>query len=280
MTGLSVAEHSFDLVEIEKFVGESFLDTLVGLQIAQANKIEKEKAENTKTQISLPMTKEGKFFSGVMNRKPSANNRSTASSKNIKVAPNSKKPSDFSYAVANDGKKKTKNVVTTHVALGQVNKPKTSVVDLSQQISTDEEVRKVTDRSLPIVLQQLRTIDEFARMVTPLADGLAVSKNILSPKQFDRIFNVIIDPDDFEIDYNETISTPQGQEALNQLIALGDVIQASNNDITNQRTSNVKEIDVANRSTQENIFMFRDRDKTFGDAVFEKYFVVIETVGL
>jgi hypothetical protein len=147
-------------------------------------------------------------------------------------------------------------------------KPTTATVatdakKLSKPPVLTEEVVKVVNRDIPLVIQQFTTLDEFTRMITPLAESLLVTKRILTPKQFDRVFSVIFDPDDFEIDYDATISTPQGRETLNQLITRGDVITFAQNDAPGSSASTKLRV--------------RGRDKTAGDVTLERYFVVIES---
>lgn len=148
----------------------------------------------------------------------------------------------------------------------------------------------VSHRNAPVVLHGLRTISNLAHMVTPLADPLAVSKRIVSPKQFDRVFNVIIDPDEFEIDYDKTVKTPHGKQALEQMIQKGDIIPETENyflrnlitrsAITDLQTNPLGRPFVQNRAAPNHaLYRFRDRDKNQGDLAFEKYFVTIETYG-
>lgn len=271
MTGLSVSEHSFEMIEARKFVDEDFAEMLAALQLSETNNRAKNKAD----QSGPVQTKEGRFFSApvkVTATRAASVGKQTSTQVKIEPKQGMKKPSDHAYAVADVSTSK-KDDRSTRVVTARTS------VDREKLPTVDTEIQRVTDGSLPVVLQQFKTLDEFTRMVTPLANGLEVSKKMLSPKQFDRVFTIVVDPDDFEIDYDETMSTPQGRDALNQLISLGDVVHATDNDIAQQRRSTTKIMSIANRSTKENTYKFRDRNKTSGDAVFEKYFVVIETLG-
>jgi hypothetical protein len=104
------------------------------------------------------------------------------------------------------------------------------------------------------------TISYASNVVTNMSDPVALSNRLLFPKQFDRIFNVIIDPDAFEIDVAQTCATKQGTQALEQAVAGNDVTVSI--DLTN----------VANYS-------YAERKRNGGDLRMEKYFVTIETYG-
>lgn len=156
--------------------------------------------------------------------------------------------------------------------------------------SLTSNLSSVSHRSAPVVLHGLRTISNLAHMVTPLADPLAVSKRIVSPKQFDRVFNVIVDPDEFEVDYDKTVKTPHGKQALQQMIQKGDIVPetenyflrnlVTRNAVTNLQVNPLGRQFIQNRSAPNHaLFRFRDRDKNQGDLAFEKYFVTIETYG-
>jgi hypothetical protein len=87
-------------------------------------------------------------------------------------------------------------------------------------------------------------------MLSTYSDGLAVSRKMLTPKLFDRVLHVIVDPDDFVVDQDKTLRTPQGRELLNQLIGVNELIRVGDE--------------------------VRSRDKGAGDSSFDKYFVTIE----
>jgi hypothetical protein len=155
----------------------------------------------------------------------------------------------------------------------------------------------VSHRNVPVMLHGLRTISNFSHMLTPLADPSSMSKRIMSPKQFDRVFNVVVDPDEFEIDYEKTIRTPHGKQALEQMIKKGDIIPTTENHAPGSfaRYSQFARYITAAGGLQRNptgrafvqnraapnhaLYRFRDRDKNQGDFAFEKYFVTVETYG-
>lgn len=93
------------------------------------------------------------------------------------------------------------------------------------------------------------------------------AKKILKPKMFDRVFNVFVDPDDFEIDQQETIRTDSGKDMLESLFSSGKVVE-----IVGQSTQRSTQV---NFSSQLKII---DKNPQENDAIFEKYFVTLETV--
>lgn len=125
----------------------------------------------------------------------------------------------------------------------------------------------ITDKGLTAAVHGLKVISNLANMVTPLADTATITKKYVAPKLFDRVFNVVIDPDDFEIDYDKTVKGPYGKQAFEQLMKNGEISTQ-----LMQNTSNV----ITSMNDQ---FKFRDRMHTQGDLVFEKYFITVETYG-
>lgn len=87
---------------------------------------------------------------------------------------------------------------------------------------------------------------------------------IIQPKKFDRVFNVIFDPE-FEIDVEKTNSTTLGRNSLKRLVDEGDIVLRFQN--PSDITSSTKPIYV-------------DRDKEFHDMSVESFFVVLESHGL
>lgn len=113
----------------------------------------------------------------------------------------------------------------------------------------------------------LKTINSFSSMVTSVSDGTTVVKRFMSPKQFDRVFNIIVDPDEFEVDVVKTMASPLGKDALAQLIQQGKVVT-----LDKQFTlrPDVEVFDLEQ-------YKFIEKDKNESDLTFDKYFVVVET---
>lgn len=95
-------------------------------------------------------------------------------------------------------------------------------------------------------------------------------KRLLQPKQFDRVFHLFIDPDDFEIDVKKTTKSPYGTLTLQTLIKRGDII-ASQVGEGYERTIITQDLSYQG-------LRFRDKDRGEGDMSFERYFVAIEPI--
>lgn len=147
-------------------------------------------------------------------------------------------------------------------------------------------ISNLSIRMIPAAIQSLKVISEFSKMQSSLSDGLRLSKKLLTPRQFDRVFNVVIDPDEFEIDYDKTVETEFGKEAMKLLIDRGDVVSSAldlktrlirlNLPLNVQSLAPSTTSEVGNTSDVNN-FRYRDRNRIEGDLMFEKYFVTIES---
>lgn len=92
---------------------------------------------------------------------------------------------------------------------------------------------------------------------TNQSNPLAAVRKLMIPKIFDRVFNIVVDPNSFEIDRERTEATPLGTAALQAMIINGDVIQKNDSSLGLQ---------------------YRERFVEQGELMFEKYFVAIETL--
>jgi len=151
---------------------------------------------------------------------------------------------------------------------------------------------KITSRYTDALLQNFHFFDHFSNTLSNVSSINAINRRVMTPKQFDRVFNIVVDPHSFEIDVPKTIETPYGKQALDLLIKHGDVVSADSDSATvTARFKGAGNLLVAEQvlsgrgfsqgRAQPNInnFKFRDRDKTQGDLVADKYFVTIETFG-
>jgi hypothetical protein len=157
----------------------------------------------------------------------------------------------------------------------------TNVLSLATQqamLAANSSLTNVSQNVFDAVMQGIRTMSGMSYSLTSLSDKTQYSKKILMPKIFDRVFNVVIDPDDFEIDVQETNKSKAGTQTLLQLISTGDVIATIPNTVTNVTTqlatNNVKTLAAG---TTTNQYTFTSKDKNEGDPTFEKYFFTIET---
>ena len=94
---------------------------------------------------------------------------------------------------------------------------------------------------------------------TVYSDTEQTAKRLLSPKLFERIFWLAIDPDDYEIDYEETMSSPVGQATFARLQQAGEI---------ETQTSTVGQ-------SSRDVYKMRDLKSSQQELVFEKYFVTV-----
>ncbi len=147
-------------------------------------------------------------------------------------------------------------------------------------------------RNTSLVLTHLQTISTFTRTWSSISDVSALNKKVLSPKQFDRVFNILVDPRDFMIDVAKTNSTPWGRTALNQLIAAGDLVPTDLDPVSLRlrsfapfslqaggKTLQGRSFPQGRAAPNVSSYIWRNRDKNQGDLVADKYFVTIETYG-
>jgi hypothetical protein len=240
LTGLNLAEHSFDMINSPRPNSLALVKLLSEYQVQYASDIFSDRTNDEKN-----VTSNGILFSST-------------------ILENSNK---------------------THFA--QTLEQKT-LVNLEKSNTTAANLNNVSTRNSPVLMHGLRTVSNAANIAMSVSSPESLSQKLLTPKQFDRVFNVVIDPDDFEVDYDRTVATEHGKQALQQLIKSGDVVSSTENDQAS-RLINGQTLDVATsigrsfsqgRIANERIaYRFRDRDRTQGDLTFEKYFVTIETFG-
>jgi len=98
---------------------------------------------------------------------------------------------------------------------------------LLESVSVPENIQKSVSSELNSLLSAIDA-DEgmraFVRLFatkTIVSDGKAEFSRILTPKRYERIFNIPIIPDEFEIDQDKTLSTEAGDYQLQLLQELG-----------------------------------------------------------
>lgn len=179
---------------------------------------------------------------------------------------------------------------TTYASLIENPVSKTTTKVMSKTNSLSSAIDSLSYRQIPKVIHSLKTLSSFSKIQTTLSDHKSITKQLLTPKQFDRVFNVVVDPDEFEIDVVKTTATPYGKEAFNQLIKRGDVVATGTYRTEKQLTKTLPVSSTLTKVTSRpilkgtpdpniNNFKFRDRDRSEGDLMFEKYFITIETFG-
>lgn len=150
----------------------------------------------------------------------------------------------------------------------------------------------ISSRHVNTTLHTFRISDYLANVISNVSSINAINRRVMTPKQFDRVFNIVLDPRNFEIDVAKTIETPYGKQALDLLLKHGDVVSSdSDNASITARFGGQVDVIAAERilggrgfqqgrvKPNVNNFRFRDRDKTQGDLIADKYFVTIETFG-
>ena len=109
--------------------------------------------------------------------------------------------------------------------------------------------------TLSKLIHDLKHLGALAFSRTTMSDAVTEINRALTPKVFERIFNIPIDPDDYLIDENPTQTTDFGKSAFKQLITTGRIVQ--NPDGTHSLNPD---------------------NKKFGVVALEQFFVTIETV--
>jgi len=150
-------------------------------------------------------------------------------------------------------------------------------------VKTKKEARQAADRGQDV--RAVRSLDAMstdaravmgldarvaaglARELTTVADPLVISRRLLAPRQFDRVFSVVVDPDEFEVDEEATSRTPVGRQALESLRRSGEVVTVP--------MSAAERLTHGGSSVREPLRL-RSRDRGAGDMAFERYFVTVE----
>jgi hypothetical protein len=278
MTGIDVAEYNYDMVAPPAPVSSVFITTLVNQLVAQIVQNASASGTDTRTKNSLTIQQVGGILFSTTTAKAGGN---------IATATTRKKMLSNPSGVAGQ--------VTAAALYRSANMPNPKVVTLEQQQAAgnvDTLLDALGTDDVELMMAHLQSISQFANMLTSLADTDALNSKVLTPKQFDRVFNVLVDPRDFQVDVAKTIATPFGQSALNLLLQSGDIVPS---DIDSTSTAiqataayqlQATETILQGRafpqgSTAPNInsYAFRERDKGQGDLIADKYFVTIETYG-
>lgn len=117
------------------------------------------------------------------------------------------------------------------------------------------------------IYRDVRVISDLARVSSAVSDPAYEARRLLRPKEFERIFHVAVDPDDYEIDISATQRTAQGRESLQKLLKKGIVVPIDEFDVT-----------TGDRVVQNARLRLVERSPAENNLVFEKYFVNFETV--
>jgi len=144
----------------------------------------------------------------------------------------------------------------------------------SSGLATD--VSQLTSDQLINLLEGVRSINVLSNALSTVSDPEAVRLAVMTPKIFDRVFNVVVDSRDFDVDVQRTVSTPFGKQALELLVLHGDVIPGSPTDRTPQQLAALVDVQALGRSDLDDVRL-RPRDRAQGDLIADKYFVTVES---
>lgn len=136
-------------------------------------------------------------------------------------------------------------------------------IDSPQKLETS--LSFFNEKVIEDAIHMLSVISDFSNSRTSLMSADLFKRWLYTPKLYERVFSVMFDPDDFEIDYAKTTSTPFGKSMLEQLVNRGDIVLATDQ-TTNTGQNNLK------------TFAYRPKDVSEGDLTFDKYFFTIETM--
>lgn len=265
ITGVNVAEHGYTLVDPSPAMETAFIQTFTEHTLKHVSEVATALASTAVTNAATPAG--GVLFSSTAG-KQLATIRSSLDSRSISQ-PVLSNPAGIAGQVSSAAMFRSM----------QMNAPPTKPA--TQQAGTTEaSLSSISTKQVAAVIENMRTISGLSKTLSSIASVDALNQRVLSPKQFDRVFNVLVDPRDFEIDVAKTSETPYGKQALDLLIKQGDVVPVEPGYWSSPNTPAV----AGQRSFLQgrfdpnvNRFRFRNRDKNEGDLVSDKYFVTIET---
>jgi hypothetical protein len=273
MTGINVAEYGFDMTNVLPPVEVSFVKTLTEHQVAHVSDLLLNKATTGREEAKVPTG--GVMFSTTAHSPPASVQRSFAP---IAISqPQLSNPAGVAGAVA---------ISSQFRALQQT---VASTKTLEQQAvigNLDTNLNAVSARNVPMMVEHFQTISSFSNTLSSASDPASLNQKVVTPKLFDRVFNFIIDPTDFEVDVATTIATPYGQKALELMIQNGEIVSSTENDQALSRATLVglRPVTPGSRpfiqghlTPNVNAYSYRPRDKNEGDLIADKYFITIET---
>jgi len=181
-------------------------------------------------------------------------------------------------------------VMSTATMNSQIQPSSSPTQMLAQQAvngNLEANLNAISPRNIPVIYEQLRTINGFSNTLTTVSDPNSLKQRVVAPRMFDRVFNIIVDPNDFEIDVVATIASPYGKDALTLMVNSGEIVPATENDqaAVQALAAAVRPITPGSRSVNPmrpapnvNNYQYRERDRNNGDLITDKYFVTIETL--
>lgn len=270
MTGVSVSEDKFDAVPLNVKVNAELFNTMLDISVFNAS-------SNTNSGDDVS---DGVIFSTTTPRDVGLTSKGANADALDSAAPSNQAGTGGHVRTSSQFK-----------AIKQNTRAKSNSAQKSTSV-TNSHRNDTGSGNTAAIISALQSYSTLKNVNSTVSDPTDVSKKLLMPKQFDRIFNVMIDPDEFEIDYDKTTATEFGRKMLNTMITNGDVISSNTSIDANifahasklplhqigaEHVSSPKPGQTWSTSQDVNNYKFRDRDRTQGDMMFEKYIVTIET---
>jgi hypothetical protein len=104
-----------------------------------------------------------------------------------------------------------------------VENPTIVLQSISSSSKLEEILPKLTESMIVQLFYQLGVIADTTRSLTNLASPDVAIRGLCGTKYFDRVFNVVVDSQDFYIDVEETCLNERGRILFEQLLATGDI---------------------------------------------------------
>lgn len=148
-----------------------------------------------------------------------------------------------------------------------VENPAIVLQSMSSSSKLEDILPKLTESMVIQLFYQLGVITDITRSLTNLASVDATIRGLCGTKYFDRVFNIIVDPQDFYIDVQSTCNNERGRLLFDQLLSTGDIelVQRS----TSQFLDSI-ENDVGPQYKLKRV----SKDETVS---IDRYFVAIES---
>lgn len=121
----------------------------------------------------------------------------------------------------------------------------------------------VDDKTIAGVSAVVSAATQLSNKRTAYTDPAYAGKLFMSPKLFERVFFVDVDPDDFEVDRDETFKSSIGRASFEQLAQAGEVVSVAEAGADGREAFRLKGNDVDKQMTFEKYFVtVRDYEPT------------------
>lgn len=280
MTGINVSEYSYHMVEPPSQVDPILIKSIMDHTVAHVADRTSTQKQTSMAQESMPPTG-GVLFSSTSTKKV-AGVSGTNVSKSISQ-PILSNPSGVAGTISDAAQFRSMQPSSTTTKSLEQTKIIGSAASNLDQLST---------KDMSVMVANVRAISNLSSMFSTISTVPALNHRVLSPKQFDRVFSVMIDSRDFEIDVKKTTTTPYGKQAFMLMLQNGDIVTtdqdsgarklekmgSSRRNLTSNASSG-RSFPQGRQSKDVDNFQYRERDKNAGDLIADKYFVTIETFG-